>query len=160
MSAESGKSSAASNGDFRVTQKFVDYVTNQSLALGPFIGLPNISQVSSGTYPRLRFQGVVPAEYDRGVAFSAAPDSGSGNLFHVAATTAYLRAVGNASNYDVVIPDLTALPSFPLASGLSLGESAIAVDAWGFNGPGAINPVPVRGGEFRAAVRNTTITIQ
>ena len=148
------------NGDFRVTQRYVDFVTNQTLALGPSISLPNISQASSGTYPRLRFQGALPAEYDRGVAFSAAPDSGSGNFFSVAVTTAYLRAAGNGFTYDVVIPDLTALPNFPLASGLSLGATAVEVDAWGFNGPGAINPLPVRGGEFRAAVRNTTVTIQ
>ena len=145
------------SGDFRVTQKYVDYVTNQTLAFGPQISLPNVSQVAAST--RLRFQGALPAEYDRGVAFSVADTSGTGNLVYAAATTSYLAAAGSAFTYNIAMPDLTALTGFPAASQLSTGNYDVAIDAYGFNNPGAFEPRPVRGGQFRAAVRNTTIVV-
>jgi hypothetical protein len=145
------------SGDFRVTQRFVDFVTNQTLAMGPLISLPNITQLPSST--RLRFQGSVPAEYDRGVGFTVADTLGTGNSAFVAATTGYLAAVGNASTYDLSMPDLAALTGFPGAALLATGFYAVAIDAYGFNGPGVFNPRPVRGGEFKAAVRHTSVTI-
>jgi hypothetical protein len=145
------------SGDFRVTQKFVDYVTNQTLAMGPALSLPGISQIPAST--RLRFQGMLPGEYDRGVAVTVADTSGTGDSFYVTATTGYLAAVGNAFTYDLVIPDLAALSGFPVAALLGPGLYDVAVDAFGFNGPGVFNPPPLRGGEFRAAVRNTSIVI-
>ena len=145
------------SGDFRVTQRFVDYVTNQTLAMGPLMSLPGISQLPSGT--RLRFQGVLPGEYDRGLAFTVADTSGLGNSYFMTATTGYLAASGGAFQYNLAMPDLTALAGFPFASLLGAGDYDVAMDAYGFNGPGAFGPRPVRGGEFRAAVRNTSITI-
>ena len=145
------------SGDFRVTQRFVDYVTNQTLAMGPVLSLPGITQIPAST--RLRFQGMLPGEYDRGIGITVADTSGTGDLFYVTATTGYLAAVGSAFTYDLTMPDFAALTGFPIAALLGPGLYDVAVDGFGFNGPGVFNPPPLRGGEFRAAMRNTTVII-
>ncbi len=150
---------ADSSGDFRVSLRYVDYVTNQTLALGGRVALPAITQLSGGSYPRLRFQGLLPIDYDRGAGFTVSDSTGS-SIVHVAATHAYLAATGSGFSYDLAMPDVIGLPNFPVASALTFGMKDVVIDVFGFNGPGVFDLVPTRGGEFKASVRNTTTLIQ
>lgn len=52
-------------GDFRVAGRYVGPVSNQTLALGPTIASPATSQIDAGPYPRFRFQGTLPPDYNR-----------------------------------------------------------------------------------------------
>jgi hypothetical protein len=145
--------------NFRVSLKFVGPVTDQTLALGPAISAPAISQVAAGAYPRLRFQGTFPSEYDKGALFDVASESGSGNVFSIVATGAYLTASGNAPAYDITMPDVVGVAGFPAAARLNAGPNAVTATAFGFTGPGLFDLRPTLGGESRAATKGATINV-
>ena len=142
--------------DFRVSLKDVGPVTDQTIAFGPPINAPTASQVFAGTYPRFRFQGALPAEYDKGVTIDV---YGSDNAFFILATGAYLTASGNALAYDITMPNAAALGGFPAAARLSAGSNDVTVSGFGFTGPGIFDPRPTLGSEYKASIRNTTIQV-
>ena len=114
--------------------------------------------MSGGAYPRYRFQGALPAEYNKAVGFVMVPVV-EGNEMSVYATSAYLAAMGSASAYDITMPDVTGLTGFPSASRLTAGTTNVATDAYGFTGAGVFDLIPALGSEFRASVRTTTIVV-
>jgi hypothetical protein len=139
------------NDDFRVALKYVEQVSNQTLTLGSVLTAPTTTAVASGAYPRLRFQGTLPADYHKGVEIGLTSRSDAGNAFTFVATAAYLASSGDALRYDLTMPDVTSLPGFPGASRATAGLSDITVDAFGFNGPGIFDLTPKLGAEYKAA---------
>lgn len=146
-------------GDFRVTGKYVGPVADHSLALGPAIVMPTITQLGPASYPRLRFQGTLPPDYHKVVFIDVVSDDDAGNLFGMISTSAYLTATGNAIAYDFTLPDVAGLTGFPVAARLTPGAHRVVVSADGFNGPGLFELIPTLGTEFRAAIRSGTFTV-
>jgi hypothetical protein len=149
-------SASDGTGDFRVSLKDVGPVTNQTIAFGPTIDAPITSQVVAGAYPRFRFQGALPADYNKGIGISV---YGSGSFFFILATGAYLTASGSALAYDITMPDVAGLAGFPGAARLTAGSNDVVADGFGFTGPGIFDLVPTLGSEFKASIRNATISV-
>ena len=142
--------------NFRVAGKYVGVVSAQTLALGPALPAPTISQVAGGAYPRYRFQGTFATDYSKTAYIETV---GDGNYLSFLATGAYLTASQSPLAYDFVTPDVAGLAGFPTASRLTAGENDVAVTVLGFTGTGIFNLPPTVGGEFRSATRGTTITV-
>jgi len=142
--------------DFRVSLKDVGPVTDQTIAFGPPINAPTASPVVAGAYPRFRFQGALPAEYNKGATIDV---YGSENVFFILATGAYLTASGSALAYDITMPDVAGLPGFPAAARLTAGSNDVTVSGFGFTGPGIFDPQPTPGTEYKASIRNTAISV-
>ena len=152
--------SPVSNPDnFRVALKYVGPVTDQTLALGPTLGAPTISLTAAGSYPRFRFQGTLPVEYNKGAAIDVLGATGSSNALSILATGAWLAASGNPLGYDITMPDISSLAGFPVASRLTGGLNVVAASGFGFTGTGIFEVRPSLGSEFRSATRGTTITV-
>jgi hypothetical protein len=150
--------SGANEGDLRVSLKYVRQVSDQTLVLGPAMTLASTSVVASGIYPRLRFQGVLPAEYNKGVELGLSAGD-AGNAYSLVATAAYLAAGGDALRYDLFMPDVRGLEGFPDASRLSTGPNDLSVAAFTFNGPGIFDLTPNLGSEFKAATKVGKVTV-
>jgi hypothetical protein len=118
-------------GDFRVSVKFVGPVADANLALGPSLDPSATSPVAAGAYPRFRFQGTLPPEYDKGADFSIVGPEG-GNTYGIIATGAWLTARGNGRAYDITMPDVAGLTGFPLASRLRAGTNDLTTGGFGF----------------------------
>jgi hypothetical protein len=149
----------ASPLDVRVTLRFVGPVSNQTLALGPPLSAPTASLVAAGEYPRFRFQGTLPAEYNRGFSFTVFSNQGLDNFFTIAGTSGYLAAAGNALTYNITMPDIASVAGFPLAARVRPGGNVVIVNAYGFNAPGIFDPTPVLGTEFKLASRTLLIIV-
>jgi len=152
--------SPSNSPNYRVSLKYVGPVAAVNLALGPT--LPNVvvsSQGVGGAYPRFRFQGTIPSEYNKGAAIDVASTLAVGNVFSAIATSAYLAAAGNALAYDITMPDVAALTGFPAAARLTAGVNEVSASAFGFTGPGIFDLQPNIGSEFKAAARGFTITV-
>jgi hypothetical protein len=151
-------SPVGASDDFRVALKYPGQVANETIALGPIVGLPTVSPVAGGAYPRYRFQGSLPPEYNRGVVLALDPED-AGNSFYALASTTYLTAAGSAQAYDLTMPNVSALSGFPAAARLTSGTNFVTVDAFGFTGPGIFDVRPALGGEFKASDRVSTIVV-
>jgi len=151
--------SPSGSSDFRVSLKYVGTVTNQTLALGPTINLPAASQVAGGTYPRFRFQGGFSPDYDKGASGDVMSTREEGNAYSIIATTAYLTGPGSAVAYDFTMPDVSALPGFPVAARLTTGVNEVLASAFGFTGPGIFDLRANLGSDFKAAARSFTIAV-
>jgi hypothetical protein len=145
--------------DGRVTLRYVGAVADQSVAMGPNLSASTATQVATGPYPRYRFQGAIPSAYNKGVSIDVVNNAGSGNVFSMTVTSAWLAAAGSASSFDLTMPDVAGLPGFPAASRLTAGESDVAVSAFGFTGDGIFDLRPSPGAEFKAATRSLTIGV-
>ena len=145
-------------GDERVSVKYVGAVSDQAITIGPTINLPAISTLSAGAYPRFRFVGTLPADYDKGATIELTP-SDEGNTYSITATNAYLMAAGNGQAYDLAMPDVAGLASFPSASRLTAGSAIVSTSGYGFTGSGIFDPVPALGAQFVLAVRNTELAV-
>lgn len=142
--------------DFRYVLKYVGPVANQVLALGPTMNPPATSQVVAGAYPRFRFQGSFPQEYNKGASIEVLS---SGNVFSIIATSAYLTAAGSPLAYDFTTPDVFGLAGFPAAARVTAGTNDVIASAFGFTGPGIFDLRPSLGSEFRAAAKSATIIV-
>jgi hypothetical protein len=142
--------------DFRVSLKDVGPVTDQTIAFGPTINVPTASQVVAGAYPRFRFQGALPAEYNKGASIDV---YGSDNAFFILATGAYLTGSGSALAYDITMPDVAGLAGFPAAARLTAGSNDVTVRGFGFTGPGLFDPRPTPGSESKASIRYTALSV-
>lgn len=142
--------------DVRASVKDVGPVTDQTIAFGPTINAPTVSQVVAGAYPRFRFQGALPAEYNKGATVEM---YGSDNVFFILATGAYLTASGSALAYDITMPAVAGLAGFPGAARLTAGINDLVVSGYGFIAQGTFEPLPALGTEFKVSIRNTTITV-
>jgi hypothetical protein len=142
--------------DYRASVKDVGPVTNQTIAFGPTINAPTVSQVVAGAYPRFRFQGALPAEYNKGATIDV---YGSENVFFILATGAYLTASGSALAYDITMPDVAGLAGFPSAARLTAGSNDVVASGFGFTGPGTFEPRPSLGSEFRVAIKNAILSV-
>ena len=145
--------------DFRVAVKHVGPVANQSMALGPVITLPAASQVAGGAYPRFRFQGVLPAAYNKGASIDVLGVAGSGNVLSILATGGWLAAAGNPLAYDFTMPDVAGLAGFPAGARLTTGTNDLAAAGWGFTGAGVFDVRPALGSELKAAIRGSTLVV-
>jgi len=143
--------------EFRVALKFVGPVANQSVVLGPTVTAPSATQVVAGAYPRYRFQGVLPNDYNKGVVVDLSQDSG--NAFSIIATSTYLATSGGSLAYDFTMPDVFGLAGFPAAARVGAGSNNATVSGFGFTGPGIFDLTPTLGSEFKAAVRASTINV-
>ena len=143
--------------DFRVALKYVGPVANENLALGPALSAPSTTQVVAGAYPRFRFQGTLPAEYNKVASIDVLGVQGAGNVYSIIASGAYLTAAGNALAYDFTMPDVAGLAGFPAAARLASGTNDMALGASGFTGPGIFDLKPNLGSEFKAASKVATI---
>lgn len=145
--------------DFRVSLKDVGPVTNQTIAFGPTISAPTASQVVAGAYPRFRFQGTLPADYNKGASIDVLGVQGSGNAFSIIATGAYLTASGSSLAYDVTMPPVFGLAGFPAAARLTAGTNDVTASGFGFTGTGIFELLPSLGSEFKAATKSATINV-
>lgn len=145
--------------DFRVALKYVGPVTNQTLALGPALSAPSTSQVAAGSYPRFRFQGTLPPDYNKGASIDVLGVLGNGNLYSIVASGAYLAAAGNVLAYDFTMPDVAGLATFPVAARVTTGTNDVRLGASGFTGPGIFDLRATLGSEFKAASKVTTINV-
>jgi hypothetical protein len=136
-------------------------VAPQSIALGPSFAATVASQLAggAGTYPRFRFQGTLPPEYNRGVEVDVQPDDESANSFSILASVGYLALGGNPLGFDLSMPDVAGLAGFPLAARLAAGSNSVATTASGFTGAGVFELVPAPGAEFKGAVKVSAITV-
>ena len=144
-------------GNYRFVLKYVGPVANQALTLGPPLSAPTTSQVVGGTYPRFRFQGTVPSEYNKGFSVDVMSSESSGNVFSIIATSAFFTTSGGSTAFDITMPDVAAVPGFPAGARLTAGENAVSISVFGFTGPGIFDIRPILGGEFRAAIKPATI---
>jgi hypothetical protein len=142
--------------DYRASLKHVGQVTDQTIAFGPTINVPTASQVDAGAYPRFRFQGALPPEYNRGIGIEV---YGSDNAFFILATGAYLTASGSALAYDITMPDVAGLAGFPGAARLTAGSNDVVADGFGFTGPGIFDLEPTLGSEAKSSIRFATISV-
>ena len=151
--------SPSNSSNYRVSLKYVGPVAAVTLALGPALASSASSQVVAGTYPRFRFQGAIPSEYNKGAAVDMASTLDAGNLFSVIVTSAYLAAAGNSLAYDITMPDVAGLTGFPAAARLTAGLNEVSTSVFGFTGPGIFDLQPNLGSEFKAAARGFTINV-
>jgi uncharacterized membrane protein len=107
--------------------------------LGPRITEPNVTQIASTPYLRLRTQGAMPAGFGDAVLIGIIPRDG-GNRVAIGATSGYLAQAGSASTYDLSMPDLSALPGFPLNSALPPGETFVGAQVVEVTGTERLNP--------------------
>ena len=145
------------SGNYRFALKYVGPVANQVLSLGPPLSTPTTSQVAGGTYPRFRFQGTVPTEYNKGVSVDVFSTENSGNVLSVIATSAFFTTSGTSTVFDITMPDIVGVAGFPTGARLTAGENNVSVSVFGFTGPGTFDIRPTLGGEFRAAIKPATI---
>ena len=145
--------------DFRVAVKHVGPVANQAIALTPMISVPASTPVAGGAYPRFRFQGTLPSDYNKGVAVEVLGVEGTGNIFSILATNTWLAAVGQPLVYDFTMPNVTGLAGFPAAARLTAGTNDLSASAWGFTGTGVFDVRPALGTEFKAAVKGGTLVV-
>ena len=145
--------------DFRVVTKTVGPVSNQELALGAQISAPSTSMVSGGVYPRFRFQGAIPADYNKGVSIDVRSEEDVSNALYVLASGAYLAASGTPAAYTITMPDVAGLPGFPADARLTTGVNGVLLALHGFTGPGLYEPRPTLGAESRGAFRGLTINV-
>ncbi|HZI28769.1 MAG TPA: hypothetical protein VFD64_11445 [Gemmatimonadaceae bacterium] len=151
--------SAALSDDFRYSSKSVTAVANESIAFGPPANAVATSLLASGTYPRFRFTGTLPAEYNKGVIVGLLGSAEPANAFSALITNSYMTAAGTALTYDIAMPDVVGLPGFPTASRLTAGTNLVTTDAIGFTGAGIFEVRPAVGNESRGSVRFTQITV-
>jgi hypothetical protein len=144
--------------DFRVVTKVVGPVANQALALGAELPVPTSSMVSGGAYPRFRFQGSIPADYNKGVSIDVLGED-EVNALYLLASGAYLAASGTPAAYNLTMPDVAGLPGFPVDARLTAGANAVTLALHGFTGPGFYEPRPSLGAESRGAYRGLTINV-
>ena len=145
-------SPANAPNDFRVALQYIPSVRNDYLELGPTVSLPTATLSSGGSFPRYRFRGALPPEYDRGVGISVVPRD-VGNVFSIYASASWLTANGGAGSYDLTMPDVAGLPSYPTAARVPAGVNSLMIDAFGFSGPGVFDLIPTILGRFSASVR-------
>jgi hypothetical protein len=150
---------AAGPADFRVVLRFTGAVANQSMTMGAVLNTPAATQIVAGAYPRYRFQGSVPADYNKGVSVDIASAAGDGNGYSIIATSAWLAGAGSALAYDLTMPDVSALPGFPPAARLTAGPNDTAVSGFGWTGQGIFDLRPAIGMEFKAASRGVAIVV-
>jgi hypothetical protein len=146
-------------GNFRLALRYVGQVTNQSLSLGPPITAPTVTQVTAGAYPRLRFQGTLPAEYGNGAFIDVVSSAEGSNVFGIVLTGAWLAASGNAFGYDLTMPDVAGLAGFPASARLTGGTNQVLFSPFGFTGSGIFGLEPAVGGEFRSGTRAITVAV-
>lgn len=146
------------SSDYRVSLKYVGPVADVALPLGPTIPAPTITQVVAGAYPRFRFQGTFPSEY-QGASIDVAGAEGSGNTLSIIATGAFLAASGNALAYDFTMPDVSGLTGFPPDARLTTGANDVSASAFALTGPGVVEPRPSVGSEFKAAIRGAAVDV-
>jgi hypothetical protein len=144
---------------FRVVTKVVGPVANQALALGAEVPAPTSSLVSGGAYPRFRFQGSIPADYNKGVSMDVVGEVDGSSYLFLLASGAYLAASGTPAAFDLTMPDVAGLPGFPADSRLTAGANAVTLALHGFTGSGLYEPRPVLGAESRGAFRGLTINV-
>jgi hypothetical protein len=145
--------------DFRVMTKTVGPVSNQELALGDQMSAPATSMVSGGAYPRFRFQGSIPPDYNKGVSIDVVGEDDGSSALYVLASGAYLAASGTPAGYDLTMPDVAGLPGFPVDSRRTTGVNGVLLALHGFTGPGLYEPRPTLGAESRGAFRGLTINV-
>lgn len=146
--------------DSRIMFKYVGPVANQTLALGPNMTAATATQLVAGAYPRFRFQGALPAEYQKGVFVDVGNTGGATtNGFTMTATAAYLAAAGSASAYDLAMPDVAALTGFPAASRLTAGANAASTTGFGWTGTGITTVKPQLGDEMKMGSKSANITV-
>ena len=150
---------AGGSTDFRVALKYVGAVSSQTLALGPAVSAPTTSAVVGGAYPRYRFQGTLPAEYDKGASIEVLSSEESSNFFNIIATSAWLAALGDPLAYDFTMPDVSGLAGFPPAARLTAGTNDVIGSGFGFTGPGIFDLLPTLGSEFKAATGTGTVDV-
>ena len=149
----------AREGDFRVTLKYVAQVSDQTLTFGPAMAAPATSVLSPGAYPRIRFQGALAAEYNKGVEIELLSTADAGNSFYIVASSAYLASLGDASRYDLAMPDVRDLVGFPVGARATAGPNDISATAFGFTGPGIFDLTANVGSEYRASTRAATVAV-
>ena len=151
--------SASASDDFRYASKFVAAVSNQGITFAPPANAAIGSLLASGAYPRFRFAGTLPPEYNKSVFIDVRGTSEASNAFSALATTEYLSAAGSSFTYALTMPDLAGLPGFPTGSRLSAGENVLTTDMYGFSGAGTFEVHPAVGSEGRGSVRYTKISV-
>jgi hypothetical protein len=148
-----------STGDYRFATKYAGPVAPQSVMLGAPLAATAVSSLASGAYPRFRFQGALPQDYDKGVEIDIQADDEVANLFVILASAGYLTARGNPLAYDLSMPDIAGLGGFLAGSRLTAGSNTVAVTAFGFTGTGVFDLRPTLGAESKGAVKTSSLAV-
>jgi hypothetical protein len=151
--------SASASDDFRYASKFVAAVSNQGITVAPQPNAATASLLAAGAYPRFRFAGTLPTEYNKSVLIDVRGTNETSNAFTALATTDYLSAAGSPFTYNLTMPELAGLPGFPTASRLGAGENVLTTDMYGFTGTGTFLVHPAVGNEGRGSVRYTKVIV-
>ncbi len=131
--------------DLRLVTVSVDPGTTAlDVTLGPRSPAATATAVATDPYLRFRVQGTLLPEYPTLIGVNFQPASGwagdDGNLVSLTATSDYLNTVGTGLSYDLTMPDLSALPGFPIASALPRGEAWVTTRMWKLLGTTRVNP--------------------
>jgi hypothetical protein len=133
-------------GDFRVTLKYVGAVSDQTVAMGAAIGPAAVSPVATGSYPRFRFQGTLPADYNK----SAIDVYGEERALRPRHSP-WLAGPATLA-YDITMPDVAGLPASP-PSRLTAGIGEVSTSG-SLQRQRVFDLRPELGREFKSAVRS------
>jgi uncharacterized membrane protein len=112
--ATAGATSA--RGVYQYNREFIA----RTLTLGPALATPTVSSLGATPYPRLRAAGLFQVEYGQGIGVTYTQTTGGGRNWSVTATPAWF---GNASSYQLDLPDLTSANGFDTAWALVAGAT-------------------------------------
>jgi hypothetical protein len=118
-----------------------------------------VSIVSTGAYPRFRFQGALLAEYNKRVSIDVLGEEDGSNALYMVTSVAWLAASGTPGAYDVTMPDVAGLPGFPLEARLTTGTNVVTLSAKGFTGSGLYEPRPIPGYESKELYKARRINV-
>lgn len=148
----------ASSSDATSTRTIAQYnrdVADRTLMLGAIFNAPTVSTTGSAPYARLRSRGSWQAEYGSAVGATFFQLAGGGKNWTIAASRGYFG--GAATEFDVEIPDLSAVGGFSNAWALSAGATTTVTTSGASiytNGPFAIS----EGFSYKQASRAQTVT--
>lgn len=130
------ESLGGASGEARSVTRYVNAVSNQTLALPPRLPALTIGQVTATGYPRLQFRASLPQEY-RGLMWLWVIDENLLNGVSVFASGSYMSTASSGA-LDVTMPDLVGLPGFPIGSRLLTGDNTVLVVALGSDIAGSL----------------------
>jgi hypothetical protein len=141
-------SSSGSNG-VRAAQLFFRSPADRTITLGPASSTPELSVIAAAPSLRLRARFDVQPAYDRLTTIGY--QQGEATLVSVSMTAAY--AAGNATGYDLMLPDFSGIEGFDPRWALRAGELVRWTSArLGGTLPLGFNAVPTAGASRRIAV--------
>ena len=144
----------SSNADASVSRSFIQYnrdLTNRTITMGAIVNPPTVTSVGTAAFARLKTAGTLQQDYLDGVTSSFNQSTGN-RSWTVQVSKAYL---GNSTNFDFDVPDLSGVTGFLSSWALVGGVSTQwAVSTLG----GLANFQTIENATVRFGTRTGTIT--